>query len=229
MRRVSPTASEVASATALKEFLKNRGVDSNYERGDNPPDWVFFVGNERWAVEVTELHPYVVGPDGEPIGLSSVLRPIEENLSAVAPVDSESLQEFDMPIFAGPTPRPRWKREKERLAAHAGGPALIGIRPGTRGGDRVSDHTSLTKQVEYSVSRSLVKKMPRLRQLQLYSRKVLLLKSEFITLAYPNHIPNFLATLKLDKGAIDGVFLVIDSTASLVADPGEVFGGSRLG
>ena len=49
---------EKDAATAFSQFLAQRGIEHEWKQGDNPPDAVFIVGQERWAVEETGLHRY---------------------------------------------------------------------------------------------------------------------------------------------------------------------------
>ena len=56
---------EVAAAALLASWLKGRGYDPvRWERGANPPDFVFTAGTEQWAVEVTRADQRVRSADG---------------------------------------------------------------------------------------------------------------------------------------------------------------------
>lgn len=65
--------SEVCSQNLLVRFLEDRGHTVVTKPGDNPPDWLFTVDGNRWAVEVTELHQYLDGPVAERLGIEEQL------------------------------------------------------------------------------------------------------------------------------------------------------------
>ncbi len=50
---------ELQSAEKLKHFIISQGYEVNYEPGEDPPDIVMKVGDEKWSVEHTSLHEYV--------------------------------------------------------------------------------------------------------------------------------------------------------------------------
>jgi hypothetical protein len=80
---------EEPSAKALEQWLKNCGLGVSWEPvADDPPDFVFTVGNERWAVEATELHQYL-DKEGSEISRPGVEKPLErmcKNIKAKAQV-----------------------------------------------------------------------------------------------------------------------------------------------
>jgi hypothetical protein len=55
---------EPLAAAALEGLLRRSGVPSRWEPGADPPDVVFTVAGERWAVEETQLHQYLAADDG---------------------------------------------------------------------------------------------------------------------------------------------------------------------
>lgn len=58
-------AHEDWAARLLAEFLTAGGqIVKKWERGADPPDFVFFVNDEQWAVEVTRADQRVRSADG---------------------------------------------------------------------------------------------------------------------------------------------------------------------
>ena len=43
---------------ALSSLLKQRGLDSRWTEGDEPPDWFLDTTDGRFAVEVTSIHGF---------------------------------------------------------------------------------------------------------------------------------------------------------------------------
>jgi hypothetical protein len=71
---VRPT--EEKSANALADFLCRVWNVKWHSVENDPPDFVFEVENERWAVECTELHQYLKKEDGD-ISRRGVEKPLE--------------------------------------------------------------------------------------------------------------------------------------------------------
>lgn len=57
---------EIECAERLVRFLEERKMPSSYRNGDDPPDFVFNVNNEVWAVEHTRLEQRIQG-DSKPV------------------------------------------------------------------------------------------------------------------------------------------------------------------
>lgn len=57
---------EKQAADRLLAYLKKVGHSASYMPGEDPPDALFTVDDESWALEITELHLYAAGgPHGE--------------------------------------------------------------------------------------------------------------------------------------------------------------------
>jgi len=65
-RTVTLRIRETECADSLLAFLKDKGLSPSYFAGDDPPDFVFKVNNEVWAVEHTRLIQRIQG-DSKPV------------------------------------------------------------------------------------------------------------------------------------------------------------------
>jgi hypothetical protein len=74
---------ERSVARALRRFLIERGLSCIWRTGNDPPDFVFFVGRERWAVEETSLEQYVQGLEGT-VEETTITAPIHSALVRLA-------------------------------------------------------------------------------------------------------------------------------------------------
>lgn len=74
---------EKKSANILESFLKKEGYKVSFEDGTDPPDIVFYVNEEKWAVEHTQLHQYSDFNDDEisRVGIDSQIVSFEEYIN----------------------------------------------------------------------------------------------------------------------------------------------------
>jgi hypothetical protein len=200
--------------------------------GNDLPDYVFEVGKERWAVEVTELHDYVESDGAQSaVGVEAGLRRVFDDIDRETAVSRKKPYTV---FLSGPIRSADVGKIKREAIAHIRenrtGELVCGERqecrvvagyePGTAltpvvlvdgraavpGGTEI--HANIQATVNHAVSRILGRKIPRLRQLRgAFDRLALCLVLEYV-FADDGNIRAALADHAEELKAIDTVFLV---------------------
>lgn len=190
-------AGEEYAAQRLCEFLRGRRSDCTYVPGDDPPDYVFEVNGARWAVEVTELHDYVdAGRPQSSLGLVAGLKKILDDIDRETAASRKSEYTIVLKGPISPQEVPEIKRQainhirennRERLACgeneeceifSEGGPGpRLNLIPFVDGRARLprstNIHANIQATVDDAVSRILARKVPNLRHLCEFDKRVL--------------------------------------------------------
>lgn len=237
--------SEEFAAKALSSFLKEIGLEVKWEEGEDPPDCVFLVGKERWAVEETQLHQYIQ-LRGDAVSRLAVDRPLEAMCERIAGTKPRANTDYVVSVF-GPVNECLVDIEKAAVEYIRSGeteprdlddngrariigltrPAkvtwMVGIDASVRAGDGKSLGADIRANVQFAVDRIMEAKLPRLRALGGYDKKILIISNgylfadaECVAVALRNH--------NLSDGRIDSVLLIgSDGVVHWPADPGCVF------
>ena len=235
---------EQPAAEALEALLGELGQETAWQPGDDPPDLVFRVGSERWAVEVTELHQYFdrggveearIASDKQLIGMcrevqgrvadlrnrnylisanGPVSKPERARIAAEAERYIRSGETAEHQLDDGGAVRIRALQRAIRIDFIVG-LEIEAVVPGT--GQSVA---SLNASVGHAVDRILREKLPTLRRLAGYDRKMLLIWSQNV-FADPDEIRELLS--QRDLQGVDTILLVYDGRVHWVADPSQVF------
>lgn len=257
---------EERCARAFHGVLRRSGMESMWVPvANDPPDLLFTVEAQRWAVEVTELHQYMTLPErSEPESRHAFERPIERLCERIqkkakfgaqrtylidfrGPIDratSEIVEhralEFmargetghrflDAEPIAHPDPVARHflkmeveGRARVRIEAFRGPAKVIciyGPDGDVLGGDGEHFSSDIQATITHSMDRMLGDKLPKLRRLTGYDRRVLLLWREY-PFATALTLASELASRDLE--GVDAVLLVSSAEISSAADPGGV-------
>ncbi len=226
--------SEKRAAERLKIFLQeNRHpVRFEFESGSDPPDIVFDVDNSKWAVEHTQLHPYVDSGGNElsGLGVHSVAYNIKERLQKktegkrnsswvlgiIGPLTSKqrSLIEeaAEKSILCDSIDYFADISEKQAiLEQKSNGCNTIEVISALSGSSQLpnSNHptANIQAQIDYAIERILKEKAPILTTLTNYDKRVLLIESQYI-FARQDNVSQSIQTYSNLTGGVDLIYLV---------------------
>jgi hypothetical protein len=190
--------SEEWARKKLTEYLTQKGVKFSSEEGENPPDFVFVVEGEKWAVEVTELHQYIdVGREKSTITIEHRL------LGLFRKIDRKTASRSRGYVVSLKGPYTREQEQKilsevknhildsgERLLGgeyevtplKIGNTALeytIMVDGTTRTPDGNIMIADIQESIDYALGRILSEKVIRLSQFALCKKRVLVMVSEY--------------------------------------------------
>lgn len=248
--------SEKIAAEEFAVFLRDRGRACSFRRGDNSPDWEFTVGEESWAVEVTELHQQVMDPQGNIRSYQSIVRGLQDMSNKIGrQVEGKTARHYQI-VAQGPiSPSDRrrvvteavnhiWSEQTEESRLGPGGQVsircfdgesgvpgaisfLLGLRSDLKSGDGASLRYDLQKSVKFSIEQCLKKKVPRLGALRSFDRRVLLMWSELSVFSVEELVKSAIRLSTPSESAIDGIVLFEDGFPRPVLDPDNIFASTQ--
>lgn len=238
--------SERRAADTLAGFLVNKfKLEVRWESGADPPDFVFTVNSERWAVEETQLHQYIQLRDKpesrqaieeplaamcERIRASAKPAPNRDYLIAVfGPIQDRKLGDIEQAITEHIRSGQLESKQVadsvriEVVPSEARIEYMIGLHSGVMaaGGNAIS--ADVGANLEFALNRILDEKLPILERLGGYKRRILLITSAYL-FAEPGNVRDILHAREINARQCDTV-LLIDGGGNVhwVADPGCVF------
>jgi hypothetical protein len=238
---------ERPAAEALVKLLTELGREADWEEGEDPPDVIVRLKDkERWGLEVTALHQYFETDTGER-SRKAVENPLvqmcEEIKAHVADIENAQY------LLTGTGPIEKADREKivREAEAHIRSGStdptdlgshgriqirtvkspvpvsyMIGLDPVARtpgGGRLVAD---IAANLNYALDRILADKLPVLRQLTAYDRRVLFIWAEHF-FAEPDTVRGILDSKRITSEDVDVILLQHERQLHWVADPSHVF------
>ena len=237
---------EQACCTELKAWLETHSRTAKFKAGADPPDADFEVDDERWAVEITELHQYIER-DGREISflgvfqsMRGILRRIRKQaapeliigyqVSAEGPFEKADADQIvadsEVHIESGSTDVVELGPDGRFKLIPVTRPFQVGLGGGLShdviGGDGKTRHTDPDANIKFTLERILDAKSPKLAALSGYDLKVLLIDSEYI-FADPESVIPIVKQCELANTAIDLLFLRYDGHIDLIGDPGSRF------
>jgi hypothetical protein len=238
---------EEAAARALAKLFEDLKRPTTWNPGPDPPDLEFEIdGDGRWGVEVTELHQYFEKAGAEE-SRAAVDRPLIHMCERIRSQVKDQENSHYLLSVNGPieTPSPREIEERAVRYIRSGSREeqvldekglvriraitspvrvsyLVGLDPEARNADGLTLTANIRATLEYALNRVLAEKLPILRELSEYDRRVLLIWSQYL-FAEPPLVKEILETKGLTKDQLDCILLVADGKIHWVADPAGVF------
>jgi hypothetical protein len=237
---------ERRAADILSAFLTGKfNLKVNWEAGDNPPDFVFTVNSEEWAVEETQLHQYIQHrnkPESRQAIEESLASMCERVKAATKPAAN---RDYVIAVF-GPVEDKRLGDIEQAIVEHIRSGKLegkqvavwvkvevvpsearveymVGLHTGVMGAGGQAIAADVHANIEFALNRILEQKLPRLEKLEGFKRRLLLITSAYL-FAEPSHVADILHSRQITARQCDTV-LLIDESADVhwVADPGCIF------
>ena len=241
---------EIIAVKSFTEFLKNCGIPSSWEEGSNPPDAVFKVSSERWAVEVTGLHRYVkwrgsiASETTIYAGLGPIIKELNDKISfppnklylltimgtfPFRPLKRQIISRIKSYINSGQTDSEPLEQSESILirAVELEGQSgieleIVGLGVNAMNADG-KQASQVYPVVNFSIDQILGEKLPRLKTLLDYDRRILLIVREYFG-AEAFIVKEILAQKELSQDSVDSVFLVSsENEIECVADSGLLF------
>lgn len=237
---------ERRAADTLNRFLAEKfKLKVNWDSGENPPDFVFTVNSERWAVEETQLHQYIqlrskaesrqaieepLASMCERIKASSKPAPNRDYLIAMfGPVEDKRLPDIEQAIVKHirngqlESKQVADSVKVEVVLSEARIEYMIGLHTGVMAAGGKAIAADVHANLEFALNRILDEKLPILEKLERYKRRILLITSAYL-FAEPSHVSDILHARKITANQCDTVLLIDESgNVHWVADPGCVF------
>ena len=237
---------ERRAADILNAFLAGKfNLKVSWKPGENPPDFVFTVDSEQWAVEETQLHQYIQlrnKPESrqaieEPLAsmcerIKAAAKPAANRdyiIAVFGPVEDKKLGDIEQAIVEHICSGQLASKQVadsvkvEVVLSEARIEYMIGLHTGVKAAGGRAIAADIHANLEFALNRILDQKLPRLEKLEGFKRKILLITSAYL-FAEPDHIRDILHSRQITAKQCDTVLLV-DESASVhwVADPGGVF------
>ena len=238
---------EHGAAKLFEAFLVDRGEACSWSEGGDPPDLVYDVTsrNERWAVEVTELHQYIEtgrGPNSRaefdtPVSqmCDRLARKVPTTgslryvLSIYGPLNTLKTRDIEKLVLervasglAGEWPLDSAGQVK--LVADVREPGGFGCRfmlqGSTRGPDGRTTSANITENVRFATNRILEAKRSSMSGITSYDRRVLLIWNSY-WLASPDSVTYALGQLPV--APFDAIVLTGHESTTVVSDPSRLF------
>jgi hypothetical protein len=216
----------------------------SWQPGQDPPDFVFTVNSEQWAVEETQLHQYIQLRN-KPESRQAIEEPLArmcERIKATAqpaanrdyiigvfgPVEDRKLGDIEQAIVEHIRSGQLESKQVadsvrvEVVPRDARIEYMIGLQTGVMaaGGEAIS--ADVHANLEFALDRILDQKLPRLEKLGGFKRKILLITSAYL-FAEPSNVTDILHSRQITTKQCDGVLLIDErENVHCVADPGCV-------
>jgi len=226
--------SEKVSGKTYSNYLCEKGINSTWHKGDDPPDLVFEFDGNKQAIEVTELHQYLENSEGE-IELLTAWSHIDDICSKAKAELGEDLHKkvtlcITIPLsvqerkklFPEITSYIRqnqsgtkklFQRDNCWISSENGDPDVIGIISTSAGAKTPGTHTTIANvktNLEYSLNRILESKLPRLKQLTYFNQRILLIFSQHM-FGTVDRLQDAIRGFKPIPKYIDEIYLVKDN------------------
>jgi hypothetical protein len=237
---------ERRAADILNAFLAGKfSLKVSWKPGENPPDFVFMVDSEQWAVEETQLHQYIQlrnKPESrqaieEPLArmcerIRATAKPAANRdfiIAVLGPVEDKKLGDIEQAIVehirSGQLERKQVADSVnvEVVPSEARIEYMIGLRTGVKAADGQAVAADIHANLDFALNRILDQKLPRLEKLEGFKRRILLITSAYL-FAEPGNVRDILHSRQITAKQCDTV-LLIDGSGGVhwVADPGCVF------
>jgi hypothetical protein len=234
------------AADILKAFLAEKlNLKVSWKPGEDPPDFVFTVNSEQWAVEETQLHQYIQlrnKPESrqaieEPLArmcerIRAAAKPAANRdyiIAVFGPVEDRKLGDIEQAVMEHIRSGQLASKQVadsvkvEVMPREARIEYMIGLNTGVMaaGGQAIS--ADVHANLEFALNRILDQKLPRLERLEGFKRRILLITSAYL-FAEAGNVSDILHSRQITEKQCDTV-LLIDESGSIhwVADPGCVF------
>ncbi len=186
---------EKRAAELLNGFLTGKlNLKASWKPGDNPPDFVFTVNSEQWAVEETQLHQYVQLRN-KPESRKAIEEPLAsmcERIKAEAkptpnrdyligvfgPIEDKKLGDIEETILEhiqSEQLEDYQVTDSVRVEVHASEPRIeymIGLRSDVKAAGGQAIAADVGANLEFALTRVLDEKLPILEKLEGYERRI---------------------------------------------------------
>lgn len=230
---------ECRAAKRLKTFLEAKRHIASYEPGPDPPDIVFYVDGVTWAVEHTQLHQYADSGNSELsratidaraldlqkrlrrgnkgqskagwiLFLFGLLNP--KQLHAIERAAEQAILNDDPSYFEGV------QTDEAKLIRVQDNACTIRVLSGWSAYSRIPESNRLTAhiqgQIDHAIGRILNEKVPILKALSDYHKRILLIESQY-PFANPTNVAHGIQSFAPSVG-VNLIFLLTNESVAVV-------------